>query len=169
LNHRSAGIVIGHIALDDDGFGTGRAALGGDGFGAVGGLVVVDGHAAAGLGELEGGGGAHAARGAGDEGSFSRKFHAAGMLRAKVHRVNPNLIATGQSTRQNGCCRKNESCCSERGLFFAAGLGLIGPFFLVFGVTQKCPEHGPTEGASDGSLSGFSGHWAGEKHANVVA
>jgi len=61
--------------LDDDGFGSGFAALGGDGFGAVGGLAVVNGHAAAGLGELQCGGGADAAGGAGDEGDFVFEIH----------------------------------------------------------------------------------------------
>lgn len=68
LDHRAAGGILSHIALDDYGFYAGFAALVGDRLGAVGGLVVVDGHAAAGLGELESGGGTDAAGCAGNEG-----------------------------------------------------------------------------------------------------
>ena len=79
LNHGAAGGIVGHIALDDDGFGTGGAALIGDGLGAVGGLVVVDGYAAAGLCEHHCRGGADAAGGAGDEGGFGLEIHRRGI------------------------------------------------------------------------------------------
>ena len=68
LNHRAAGGILSHIALDNYGLGAGFAALGGNGLGAVGGLVVVDGDAAASLGELESSGGTDTAGCAGNEG-----------------------------------------------------------------------------------------------------